>query len=236
MSTNTNPNISTFDGVSRKRRRPAVVCNECRRRKIACDRKAPCGQCVQYNSACTYYTPEFSPRPRTQSNTAINTYASSSSSIGLETFRPTEALPLGMFDDSTAPPPSVDDNISSAGTLVNAQRTRPATVHAVALPNPRTAAPHAHASAATAPPAQNPTPTTTPESKQSSEAEQPLVTGRSSRPLLKGRFSKSRLFGQSHWMNSCIQVSYPGRPSFSTWTVSISAIVLYACIVIEGGS
>lgn len=199
MSTNTS--TSTFNGASRKRRRPAVVCNECRRRKIACDRKAPCGQCVQYNSTCTYYTPDFSPRPRTQSITATNTYTSSSSPISLETFRPTEVLPLGMFDDSSAPPPSVDDNASSAGALVNAQRTGPPAVHATAIQNPRAAA-----AAATVSPVQNPTPTRTPESKQLSEAEQSLETVKSSRPPLKGRFSKSRLFGQSHWMNSCIQV------------------------------
>ncbi|KND87121.1 Multidrug resistance regulator 1 [Tolypocladium ophioglossoides CBS 100239] len=46
---------SSQGGPSRKRRRQAVVCTECRRRKIACDRNAPCTQCIQSNSACTYY-------------------------------------------------------------------------------------------------------------------------------------------------------------------------------------
>lgn len=40
---------------SRKRRRQAVVCTECRRRKIACDRNVPCAQCVQSKSTCTFY-------------------------------------------------------------------------------------------------------------------------------------------------------------------------------------
>ncbi|CAK7266642.1 hypothetical protein SEPCBS57363_002193 [Sporothrix epigloea] len=40
----------------RKRRRPAVVCAECRRRKIACDRKSPCGQCAVHNVDCVYVT------------------------------------------------------------------------------------------------------------------------------------------------------------------------------------
>lgn len=201
MSTNTSASSSTFNGASRKRRRPAVVCNECRRRKIACDRKTPCGQCVQYNSICTYYTPESSSRPRTQSTTATNPYTTSSPSINLETFRPTEVLALGLFDDSIAPPPPIDDNASSAGVEVNAQRTGPLTVHATALQNQRAAA-----AAATASPVQNPTCTRTPESKELSKAEQSVETVRSSRSPLKGRFSKSRLFGQSHWMNSCIQV------------------------------
>lgn len=205
MSTNTS--TSTFNGPSRKRRRPAVVCNECRRRKIACDRKTPCGQCVQYNSTCTYYTPDFSPWPRTQSSTATNTYASSSSSIGLESFRSTEVLPLGLFDDSTAPP-SVDENASTVGALVDPQRTGPPAVHATTLQSlhAAAAAATAAAAAATASPVQVLTPIRTPEAKQLSEPELSLETVRSYRPPLKGRFSKSRLFGQSHWMNSCIQV------------------------------
>jgi hypothetical protein len=39
----------------RKRRRPALSCVECRRRKIKCDRNVPCTQCTQFKSAsCTY--------------------------------------------------------------------------------------------------------------------------------------------------------------------------------------
>jgi hypothetical protein len=39
----------------RKRRRPALSCVECRRRKTKCDRGMPCGHCVQLKVAiCTY--------------------------------------------------------------------------------------------------------------------------------------------------------------------------------------
>lgn len=39
----------------RKRRRPALSCVECRRRKVKCDRNSPCGQCRAHKStACTY--------------------------------------------------------------------------------------------------------------------------------------------------------------------------------------
>ncbi|KAH1585865.1 hypothetical protein KXV51_004595 [Aspergillus fumigatus] len=38
-----------------KRRRPALSCVECRRRKVKCDRNSPCGQCRAHKStACTY--------------------------------------------------------------------------------------------------------------------------------------------------------------------------------------
>jgi hypothetical protein len=38
----------------RKRRRPAVACIECRRRKIKCDRTLPCRSCMIGSSPCVY--------------------------------------------------------------------------------------------------------------------------------------------------------------------------------------
>ena len=49
-----NPQSNSME-PSRKRRRQAVVCTECRRRKIACDRNIPCAQCLQSKSSCTFY-------------------------------------------------------------------------------------------------------------------------------------------------------------------------------------
>jgi hypothetical protein len=45
------------DGVlpdQRKRRRPARSCQECRRRKVKCDRSEPCGHCVLSKKQCHY--------------------------------------------------------------------------------------------------------------------------------------------------------------------------------------
>ncbi|KAL2835316.1 hypothetical protein BJY01DRAFT_223884 [Aspergillus pseudoustus] len=40
---------------SRNRRRPPLACEQCRRRKIGCDRKSPCSNCVRSRrSSCTY--------------------------------------------------------------------------------------------------------------------------------------------------------------------------------------
>lgn len=45
----------TDGGPVRKRRRPALSCIECRRRKIKCDRNLPCNHCKQTkNSNCVY--------------------------------------------------------------------------------------------------------------------------------------------------------------------------------------
>lgn len=46
-------------GPERKRRRPALACVQCRRRKVRCDREEPCGPCSRLGggtaaSACCY--------------------------------------------------------------------------------------------------------------------------------------------------------------------------------------
>lgn len=43
-----------MESQSRKRRRPALSCLECRRRKIKCDRSQPCAHCVSSRSQCTF--------------------------------------------------------------------------------------------------------------------------------------------------------------------------------------
>lgn len=50
---------------SRRRRRPALSCLECRRRKIKCDRSDPCAHCVSNKATCTYrlFRSETASRP-----------------------------------------------------------------------------------------------------------------------------------------------------------------------------
>lgn len=51
VATTTSPPAFPF----RKRRRPALACEECRHRKIKCDRSTPCGPCSRSRSkTCTY--------------------------------------------------------------------------------------------------------------------------------------------------------------------------------------
>ena len=50
-----NPNSHDEPAPKRRRRRPALSCEQCRRRKMKCDRGDPCIQCVQArNRECTY--------------------------------------------------------------------------------------------------------------------------------------------------------------------------------------
>lgn len=51
---------------SRRRRRPARSCIECRRRKIKCDRNDPCAHCVSARSQCTYNVYRDAPTVRNQ--------------------------------------------------------------------------------------------------------------------------------------------------------------------------
>lgn len=41
----------------KRRRRPALSCEQCRRRKVKCDRNHPCGQCLQVKSGACVYEP-----------------------------------------------------------------------------------------------------------------------------------------------------------------------------------
>ncbi|PYH77346.1 hypothetical protein BO82DRAFT_345049 [Aspergillus uvarum CBS 121591] len=50
------PEASTADSEPRKRRRPAKSCEQCRQRKVRCDRNVPCGPCRRSRSSvdCSY--------------------------------------------------------------------------------------------------------------------------------------------------------------------------------------
>lgn len=50
--------LSTMNQVSliehRRKRRPALSCSECRRRKRKCNRDHPCGHCLAWKTTCVY--------------------------------------------------------------------------------------------------------------------------------------------------------------------------------------
>lgn len=47
-----------------RRRRPALSCLECRRRKLKCDRSNPCGRCVSTETQCNYRIHQEKPGAR----------------------------------------------------------------------------------------------------------------------------------------------------------------------------
>jgi len=49
------PQVTILPPSTKKRRRPALSCEQCRRRKVRCDRLSPCTTCVQAgNRECSY--------------------------------------------------------------------------------------------------------------------------------------------------------------------------------------
>ena len=49
------PQVTLLPPSGKKRRRPALSCEQCRRRKVRCDRLSPCTTCVQAgNRECSY--------------------------------------------------------------------------------------------------------------------------------------------------------------------------------------
>ncbi|RDL37480.1 Uncharacterized protein BP5553_04913 [Venustampulla echinocandica] len=57
-----------MDREPRRRRRLALSCLECQRRKVKCDRNNPCGRCTSFKSQCTYKANGDLRQPRSMSS------------------------------------------------------------------------------------------------------------------------------------------------------------------------
>lgn len=55
------PDAPSFFLPPKKRRRPALACEQCRRRKIRCDRNVPCNHCVKNQISTCSYAPTHIP-------------------------------------------------------------------------------------------------------------------------------------------------------------------------------
>jgi hypothetical protein len=151
----------------RGRRRPAVACRECRRRKVACDKKLPCAQCALHGEPCVYGTTANEPSGFVSEMGSPRDHCAvpSGDSDGRSFLRPPLTPPgCQHLGRSTHGPP---DNTGGDGEDINYSPDKGAqTSHNLGV-----AMPH-----------------------------------------LKGRLSKTRLLGQSHWMNNMVeQVRMQGR-------------------------
>lgn len=193
----------SMSAPSRKRRRPPVVCSECRRRKSACDRRTPCAQCTQHGLVCVYqndHSASQRPAPEPSRESLISTTTNTSSEhsrISITASEDTAAIvatprvratPLGgpiegVVNDATflipgailIPPVTAS---STSGTLNQGEgHLQPQNRAWVNFDG--TLSPNG----------------------------QSLFTRDHQTSDHKGRYLKSRLVGQSHWMNGCFQVS-----------------------------
>lgn len=191
----------------RKRRRPALACEQCRRRKIRCDRNIPCDQCIRSrskNETCTYLPDDYSASSvgsrRVDRNHRTSSPNSSSAANARTPASPT-ALPGTDAFDVWADQSPIEGNPTRQLPLVEGlYRGRVAdSKKRVKSPNPASSVQalldrvqqlekKLLDSASTQPAA----PVSQPTDK--------------SDPSIKGSFSKSMFFGQSHWMNVIDQV------------------------------
>lgn len=88
--------------LKKKRKRNTVVCLPCRKRKIKCDRKKPCSQCVSSNASnfCFYSSPQW----------AVDTFLSSQKSNHLEL--PQESLKRNSSTTDNETSQSISHTIS----------------------------------------------------------------------------------------------------------------------------
>lgn len=186
-----------------KRRRPALSCVECRRRKVKCDREKPCGPCTRTRSpTCTYR-----PSPHT---------------IGRQSKSPT-AVSAGQ-DGSNQVSPQMSSQASDFDSMVN-RYIAPGIlgphdgVSQSHLPNLTTKASNSDANTTIKSLADK---VRELESKLDSiQVSRPSVNttlpSRSVTSSTPGQFVKSKFYGESHWMNSIEPVSNVSDAVKSHW-------------------
>lgn len=103
--------------VIRRRRRPALSCRECRRRKVRCDHDEPCAHCRRHQIQCIYK--RFNPEP--EGHVVRN-----SSSLGgpsPRTPQPTAESPQSSLQDVAGPRLSPAQQATRAGTPIAVRRS-----------------------------------------------------------------------------------------------------------------
>ncbi|KAI1329532.1 hypothetical protein F5Y16DRAFT_88371 [Xylariaceae sp. FL0255] len=183
--------------VDNRRRRPALACSACRRSKIRCDRKHPCGACVRSrHKACVYET-GYGP-PSRASHVAVQQSAKQQSADARAT-----GLPISPPSSSVTTAPTYEAG-SSTGPVYLAHRplrgdAEVPDVEALLkrlfeLERRLDGPPHRQSSFNSSPNL----PTQDTESIASYIAADFHV-------MTKGVVSKTRYFGPSHWMNGVTQ-------------------------------
>ena len=183
-----------MDGDStlpRKRRRPPLACEQCRARKIRCDQKKPCDQCIRSrfkSETCTYLTDIHAALPvgirrvdRThQTKSSTGSPATNDNAFDVTT----DQSPIA--ENSTKQIPQgeglYNGRIADSITSVNGPNSA-SSVHALL---DRVQQLEKKLSDST-----------------SAHSAEPAIVSQShnERLPIRGSFSKSMFFGQSHWMN-----------------------------------
>ncbi|KAG4027374.1 hypothetical protein MFRU_030g00110 [Monilinia fructicola] len=189
----------------RKRRRPALSCIQCRRRKIKCDRNMPCGQCISSKTPACQYSSDSAPQPKRPRVSGNGQYPVTPSTVGHDSpENATNASPNfnGITGSVTNGMPIVSTNFWTDRTPI-VEGPIPVRGQAVALaqkaPDPLVQALVDRVHKLEQIISDSETMNNGPSIISSS-----YIKG----PSLRGSLSKTRFFGQSHWMNSFEQFKH----------------------------
>lgn len=170
-----NPSISPPESNPRKRRRPALSCEQCRRRKVRCDREMPCGPCSKAH-------PELECEYVYEGKAALDA-----------------RLDVSHGHDERASPSRDASRIAQLERTVHALQGRLQGLEQVlqvdgesGLPT-RNASDTTHVNLARAPHRLDHRPTEERQSEQPQTLISPLA------PRLKGSGDRTKLFGTTHW-------------------------------------
>jgi hypothetical protein len=192
------------EGPPRKRRRPALSCVQCRRRKIKCDRNDPCDRCIRSkNAICTY------------ASVAASSVATGHEQEGIEN------LPCNPGSNPSSAPTEVLPGCRSWDGLINDS----ATLGSMTV---RSTAPTSHVRRHLWHPPRNSPATQDPDPGQAAgnsvdgvrQQDQTLLDSTSKQPDtiqpvlaspkgaqdVRGMMSRGRVFGKSHWINTTREV------------------------------
>lgn len=174
--------------TEKKRRRPALSCEQCRRRKIRCDRSLPCVNCVKSKiSPCTY-APTHVPASRARKATNHAVGADSTSHV------PARSAAVDLTRKQSLSDTSARQTSSSIPSSTVGSNSGASTVDALAARVKELEQKLAESCYIT-----QPAEGKLWQDEDHQEDEAPM----------KGTVSKTRFFGQSHWMNGVNMVSCP---------------------------
>lgn len=195
----------------RKRRRPALSCEQCRRRKIKCDRTYPCGQCIQSKAAACTYSPGSVPKSgHVNEGAAQRAKGTTQVPIGEPTISPWATNNGVSIPNRTRVPPSAassgnpssDSTSPKAVTLSDVSQTTwpsPNETHEEGLNNSKELLIRI-LEKLSEPKTKRDVPSSTVEREE-------FRFSLDQKDKTRGTVSKTRFFGQSHWMYSFGAVS-----------------------------
>lgn len=109
--------------VEKKRRRPPLSCEQCRKRKIRCDRTQPCANCVKSNIPSCTYAPYHVPAWRAKKMDAMMAAGRDSAAEGagkasLRSLKAAEPRPDAQNPDTSEISPFSMDSVGASSSPV----------------------------------------------------------------------------------------------------------------------